>query len=497
MFWIAAGVATIVLIEFLENPRGLSLADEGFLWFGVSQHIQGKRAIRDFYAYLPGRYMLAAPLYRLWPSIRSIRWSMTVFLCLTFVSISVIFKVTLGPTPYLLILGTLLGLTTRPRHKRIDATVAALLSAMLGLHLTANSIWISLSFGFVTALVLVINSNHFLYWTFGSALSFVILLPSPSLWELLLSFLLGLSLGLTLCSFLLFPSTGPLWKFLMQEFSDIRRRGSTQGRYKTSLPSFRKNWRSGASWITRVYTILFYLYLPFLCLLAVVSLMHAPNETSLLVLGALFAAFAYFHHAVGRADIDHFVQILGPGCCAITIVLSVDTIPLEIRALALFFGIGLVFSCYPFIPALRPRSHKTRRTRINEAGDDLFLSEPERHLVIAVRRLERIAALGFPVFFAPHFPGAYALLGIEAPTWSSFLLHNDGRSSDVAVCEDLEEKAVAGALISHLGIDDRDDLKFPTLYPETWNFLCSTMTREILTQDEPRLDLFLRADIDE
>lgn len=180
MFWIAAGVATIVLIEFLENPRGLSLADEGFLWFGVSQHIQGKRAIRDFYAYLPGRYMLAAPLYRLWPSIRSIRWSMTVFLCLTFVSISVIFKVTLGPTPYLLILGTLLGLTTRPRHKRIDATVAALLSAMLGLHLTANSIWVSLSFGFVTALVLVINSNHFLYWIFGSALSFVILLPSPS-----------------------------------------------------------------------------------------------------------------------------------------------------------------------------------------------------------------------------------------------------------------------------------------------------------------------------
>jgi len=497
MFWIAAGLASIILIEFLENPRGLSLADEGFLWFGVSQHVRGRRAIRDFYAYLPGRYMLAAPLYRLWPSIRSIRWSTTLFLCFSFVSISIIFRVTLGPTPCLLILGALLGLTTRPRHKRIDATLAALLAAMLGLHLTANSSWVSLSLGFVTALVLMFNLNHFLYWTFGSALSFVILLPSPSFWGSFLSFLLGISLGLALCYFLLLPFTGPLWKFLYQEQSDIRRRGSTQGRYKKSPPSLRKIWGPRVNWITRVFTILFYLYLPFFCLLGVVSLLYAPHEASLLVLGALIAAFAYFHHAVGRADIDHFVQILGPCCCAITLVLSVDEIPLEVRTLTFFFGASLVFACRPFIPTLRPRSDRTRRSRINEAGDDLYLSEFERHLVNSVRRLERSAALGFPVFFAPHFPGAYALLGIEAPTWSSFLLHNDGRGSDAAVCKDLKEKAVVGALISHLGIDDRDDLKFPTLYPATWNFLCSTMTRETLRQDEPRLDLFLRADIDE
>lgn len=497
MFWIAAGLASIILLEFHENPRGLSLADEGFLWFGVSQHVRGRRAIRDFYAYLPGRYMLAAPLYRRWPSIRSIRWSMTLFLCLTFVFIATVIDLTLGPTPHFLTLGVLLGLTSRPRHKRVDAALSALLAAMLGLHLSVDSIWVSLSLGLATAFVLMVNLNHFLYWTFGSALSFILLLPSPSFWESLLSFLFGMSVGYALCSFLLSPFTGPLWKFLVEQKRDIKNRGSTQGRYKKNPPSLRRIWRRVEGSTVRAFTLLFYLSLPFCCLLAAVSLLYAPRDASRMVLGTLFAALAYFHHAIGRADVDHFVQTLGPVCCAITLALSADQIPLEIRILALFFGAGLVFICYPFSPALQTQFRDRRRCQINEAGDELYLSESEQQMVDAVRRLERGAALGLPVFFAPHFPGAYALLRIEAPTWSSFLLHNDGRSSDTVVCSDLRESEIAGALISHLGIDDRDDLKFPTLYPETWNFLCSTMTRETLRQDEPRLDLFLRADIDE
>ena len=490
MLWITLGLATILLLELFENSKGLNLADEGFLWFGVTQQLGGKRAVRDFYAYCPGRYLWAQPLYNLFPSIRSIRWSMTLFLALTYLAIALIYKHLVGSTFLLSLLGLLLAASTRPRHKRIDGALAALLSALSGLFLVTQDQRVLSTIGLFSALVLLVNLNHFLYWTaISTALSFFSFDFGKSFSRCLYP-AAGFALGLGVVAIILRGYVGPLHRYLFAELRATLARGSSQGKYSRATPSLKEIFRPSARLRARLFSAVFYLYIPFTAVSLIISL-QAKSDLGLQVLSAtLLVSVVYFHHALARADLDHLVQILGPLCCTIFLVLSLPELPLAIRLVGATIGVLLLFLSQPFIPGFFNGPYRSFPELTTYFRSPIKLTDHEAELVSGIVALAEVAPAGKPLFFAPHFPGAYALLGIGCPTWASFLLHDDGRSADVQIRNDLEQASIGGALVSHLGIDDRSELEFPNLFPLTWNLLCSDFERFTLRQEQPRLDLF-------
>jgi len=490
MLWIGLGLATILLLELFENSKGLNLADEGFLWFGVTQQLGGKRAIRDFYAYCPGRYLWAQPLYNLFPSIRSIRWSMTLFLAFSYLAIALIYKHLVGSTFFLSLLGLLLAASTRPRHKRIDGALAALLSALSGLFLVTQDQIVLGTIGVFSALVLLVNLNHFLYWTvISTALSFFSFGFGMSLSHCLYP-AAGFALGLVVVAIILRAYVGPLHRYLLAELRATLTRGSSQGKYHRAAPSLKEIFRPRARLRPRLVSAAFYLYIPFTAVSLIISLQTQSDLGPQLLSATLLVSVVYFHHALARADLDHLVQILGPLCCTIFLVLSLPELPLAIRLMAAALGVLVMLLCQPFIPGFFNGPHREFPELTPYFGSRIKLTDYEAELVSGIIALAEVTPAGRPLFFAPHFPGAYALLGMDCPTWASFLLHDDGRSADVQIRNDLKQASIGGALVSHLGIDDRSELEFPNLFPLTWNLLCSDFERFTLRQDQPRLDLF-------
>src|SRR5262245_55142363 len=134
--WVVALAAIAVSGQFAwQGNAGFNLADEGFLWYGVKQVMQGAVPLRDFMSYEPGRYYWSAALMGLWgdDGIMSLRYAVAIFqaagllVALALIAGSEQRRSILFP----LLCALTLAMWMLPRHKLFDISISILLVAAL------------------------------------------------------------------------------------------------------------------------------------------------------------------------------------------------------------------------------------------------------------------------------------------------------------------------------------------------------------------------------
>ena len=172
MLGIFAGSVTLACF-FAQAWRGLSLWDEGFLWYGVQRTLAGEVPMRDFMAYDPGRYYWSAIVMRWLGSdgIVALRASLAALQALAvFAGLWIVGRNSPRGTgaAWLLSVAALLAAWMTPDFKGGDfATALGLLAALafLAERPTAKR---HLLAGACTGLAAVMGRNHGLYGAAGA-----------------------------------------------------------------------------------------------------------------------------------------------------------------------------------------------------------------------------------------------------------------------------------------------------------------------------------------
>jgi hypothetical protein len=463
-----------------EGHYGLSLWDEGFLWYGVQRVLQGEVPIRDFMAYDPGRYYGAAALMALQgdDGIVSLRIATAVLqagaLAIALWTIAprmgalptVLGSARLPRAIFLALSTVTLVLWMFPREKVFDVSVSIALVGILAFLFDAPSRRRSFLTGLVVGLAAVVGRNHGVYGLMGSALVFLHLAigrrPDLRLGPALASWAAGVVAGYApiLLMLALVPGFAPA--FLGDVFALVER-GTTNIPIPIPWP-----WRVEFGTATPldvlhgVVTGLLFLAVGGFAVVGLVwSLGRAWRRKPLPAAFVASAALAlpYAHYAFSRADLVHLAQGVFPLLIGSLALLARQRHAIVWPILAVVVAASLVvmlpvrppMQCLLSLPCV-DRDVAGRTLRIpRSTADNLALLE-------GLARTHAPEGRSFVV--APVWPGAYAALGRRSPLWEIYPLFPRSETFQRAEIERLEADPPGFALIVDVPLDGREDLLF-------------------------------------
>ena len=163
----------VVFMSFIwQGNKGLSLSDEGFLWYGVQRVMLGEVPLRDFMSYDPGRYYWSAALVSLWGDngIMTLRAAVAIFQVIgLFVGLLLIARAEKKQNfPYLLLSAIILMVWMFPRHKLFDISLSILLIGVLAFLIHNPTRRRYFFVGLCVGLTAVFGRNHGMYGVAGS-----------------------------------------------------------------------------------------------------------------------------------------------------------------------------------------------------------------------------------------------------------------------------------------------------------------------------------------
>ncbi len=464
---LAAG--TVGLLFFLQGRVGFSLWDEGHLWYGVQQVLDGRVPIRDFRSYDPARYYYSAGFLTLIKNhgILALRSSIAFVQVLGLFSVLMLIRKNMRVAPlYFLWMVPLLALWMFPLHKLYDITVSILFLGMLTRVIRNPSVqrwaWLGFGVGFCAC----VGRNHgfyaaissffaALYLAVGNPLSIgffkkigffslgVLVGYLPVLFQILFvpNFFRAFMDGLFLHSTLPIPIPWP-WLFPL----DLG--GSVEGiRYL----------------LIGLFFIVLLLY-GFGGLIAVFYCRLRRRPLNPLLVASTILALPYAHHALSRADVSHLAQGVFPFLIGSFVFFSGRSARIRAWFLLLLVGSSL-FIMLPAHPGWRARSGQGW-VEANVGESSLVVSPAvAENLDLLGGLFSEYCSNGESFYVAPYWPGAYALFEQTAPCWDIYPLFSRSAAFQREEIVRLKHAAPAFVIVLDMPLDNLEERSFKNTNP--------------------------------
>lgn len=495
------GIALLLsaLAFWLNADQSMSWADEGLLWYGGQRALAGELPVRDFYSYDPGRYFWTAAFFRLAgdQSLRATLLAVSAFCGIALTATLVGLERAGMGRVHRVVLATALTIAfAYPRHKGFEQSLSLLLAFAILLVLRHPEAWLRwMALGLLTGLAATMGRNHGVFFVAGSVLTGGYLLLSRTPVRPLqagAAFSLGTGLGylpvIALC--VIHPD------FLAEFWDSVLHTGQWQLSLPIPFP-----WRVQLEGLNplrashlAVYSTMC-LLVPAAYLLTLVWSSHRMRKGPVHPLMNAMVAFSlagipYLHQAFDRADFDHFVQGVLPAFALFTCMAALPVAgPLRSRMLhggSLVALTMLTLLWAPYVPNVRmwlmERDTPGSTRPFTMDGTTYRIERYQARLLGEVRRLAQGCNTRDGQFLAaPHFPGLYAFLGVKAPAWETYYLHN--RSPAMQAKHLQAMPAIRLAIIAtESTIDDLDRLRFRNMHGDSLRWLEQHLTPTTLAE---------------
>ena len=468
-------VATLLpwLSYMFQGNIGLSLWDEGFLWYGAQRVMMGEVPLLDFQAYDIGRYYWAAGIMSTLGSkgILALRISNAVLLSMSMLTavyliIRKIPKVSIFD--FLLISISFIFWMT-PDYKAADFFASIILIFALSYTIERPSNGRYFITGIVVGIAAILGRNHGVYGAAGSLGGIAYLTwrhAGPRPMKAVLSWGSGVIIGYLpmLLALALIPG---FW-----------------GAFLTSLKVMVGNLALPVprSWIV----------LPCFALICTGQLFtkRQTDDTQLnpVFVSSTLLMFPYIHYAFSRADPYHLAFGIFP------LVIGCITFPVRISSRTRHILVILLFlvSIRAMLPLQPFRSNWSQKVTV--IGDTLKVSTSTVTMVSLLTSLStQYAANGRYFLAAPFMPGAYAVLGQKSPVFEIYALLPRNELFQQTEISRIKSADIGFAIINDTILDGRKDLLYASTHPLMERYVRESFQPLKEVGIPPKIRVFLNA----
>lgn len=467
-----------------QAPKSLNIQDEGYLWYGTRQVMNGFVPIRDFLAYDPLRYYFGALVqYAVNDTgIWSIRLATTLIsmACLFVVLLVVSHNVAHTLTRLSLIVVALTsGLWLYPSHKVYDIFASLLLVYMLGKWIQTPSLRIAYYVGVVEGIVVLINRNHGLYA--GISTLCVVLWLSRSQqfhWRTLRK-----QIGLLVCGGLtgLLPFIGML--LFIPGFAEAYYYNQVLYFYNLNATNLTLPipWPWQVTIQERPFTTIWYdivagAYFVYVVLAGAVGwallgwwwYKKQTEYVNAYLVASIILIPVYAHHVFSRADIAHLSQGFMPVLIATIVAIRMRASVVRQALLLGFLGL----STYLMLPQHPGYQCSVSTCPIISVNNQAY--QGNKRITTTVQNIVQViqkhnAADSFVI--APYAPGMYALMNSTSPFYFSYNVYAQSVAIEQDQINQLVKQKIRLVLIDKSRVDGRKDLGFAKTSPLTYAYI--------------------------
>lgn len=495
-------IAVVLALFLWQGHRGLSLWDEGFLWYGAQRVMLGEIPMRDFQAYDIGRYYWSAAFMGLLGKhgIVALRVATAFFQAIAlFIGLAVLERSSKKQIILFWLLATVtLVAWMAPQYRLFDISLPVMLVGVLAFLVEQPSSRRYFLTGLIVGLVAVFGRNHGIYGAAGSLAVMVYLAVKrengPSLNAAFAAWAVGVVAGYL--PVLVFLAVVPgfalaFWESIYSLFEAKATNLTLPVPWPWLVP-FEK--LSIADATREVVIGVFFVAIAVFGILSIIWLIRQKMQNKPVapaLVASIVLTLPYVHYAYSRADLSHLAPGIPPFLMGILVLLASWPARIKWPFMLLFCGAGLLvmlpkhsgWYCY----------NVKQCVEANVAGDRLIVDKLTAGNLEAINYLSaQFAPNGRAFIAAPLWPGAYAAMERKSPMWEIYVTLPGSASIPFQLAEIERIKAAnpGFAMIFDVPLNGRDDLRFRNTHQIIDQYIRENFERVEVYAGKPDIQIY-------